>query len=292
MVIPVPSPFSETRQATKPSKYLSSLEWVESVKTSVRGCKAGFSANAEDFLLADELCLKVKARFNSEILPRIKDKEKHSHWSLEWAQINFSAVAAIAVLFRHVKADITSSRSDISLLKVSNLVEAIGPNRMLGGAYCYKHEESIVRVGSTSRTFLLRDVEHQKCANLLELADKASQFYTCYPSKGAAYSKAIRRGFREDLEMFVCLGYDQSDQVAVDMLCSPDEDKGVLNWKGYITKIKCVKFSGCGDDIKRKQLRMVAYLWELFYGLLTSPRDNVSLSPGFESTLGIFGGAE
>ena len=110
--------------------------------------------------------------------------------------------------------------------------------------------ENIVRVGSTARTFAIRNSEHGKCAR---------QFYTRYPSKSADYSKSLRRGFFEDLNMFTCLGYDASDQISVGILCCLDHDRGILTWPGYMKKIQGVKFSGCGDNIKLKQLRMVVY---------------------------------
>ena len=45
-----------------------------------------------------------------------------------------------------------------------------------------------------------------------------------------------------------------------------------------------------GVTAVQKFQEVIAYLFEFGYDLALSPENNVSCSPGFESTLGIFGG--
>lgn len=147
--------------------------------------------------------------------------------------------------------------------------------------YGCDYESAFVRFGSASRTFEARIAEHATAARLLTLADKSSLFYVSYPASSAEYSASLRRGYFEDLIFCVALAFNRSDDQAVEYLCAVDN--GIFDWKLWLPKIRSAKVSGCADDIKLKQLRMIAYLWEMFYGLMASPRDNVSLSPGFEA---------
>ena len=65
----------------------------------------------------------------------------------------------------------------------------------------------------------------------------------------------------------------------------------MLCWsKKHLDHIKQVNFKV--TTLQEKQLRMIAYLFELAYDLMLAQRDNVSRSPGFETPLGIFGGQD
>ena len=72
-------------------------------------------------------------------------------------------------------------------------------------------------------------------------------------------------------------------------MCSSDLG-GVFLWPpNVLERVNKVKLVGC-TSLQEKQLQIVGYLFELFYDLMISPEDNVSVSPGFETCLGIFGG--
>jgi hypothetical protein len=61
--------------------------------------------------------------------------------------------------------------------------------------------------------------------------------------------------------------------------------------KEMLERIGAVNFQKA-KDLEAKQLHMVGYLCELVHDLALAPGDDVSQSPGFETPLGIFGGAD
>ncbi len=129
----------------------------------------------------------------------------------------------------------------------------------------------------------------------MQVQDLSSKLYTVYPSKAAdpaRYSEISRRGFFEDICVFVGLGFNRKDVAAMKVLCSTTPSSGIFSWsKEMLEHVSKVKFAGC-STLAEKQLHMIGYMFELLYDLMISPRDNVSRSPGFETPLGIFGGSD
>ena len=65
---------------------------------------------------------------------------------------------------------------------------------------------------------------------------------------------------------------------------------GLFSWAGgFEGDVSRVNFRGA-ESLLAKKLHCVGYLAELAYGLLLAPADDVSVNPGFETCLGIFGG--
>ena len=80
-----------------------------------------------------------------------------------------------------------------------------------------------------------------------------------------------------------------STQKSQDKLVDTANSSGLFLWEPKILdRINKVKFGT--PSLEDKQLKMVGYLIELCYELTLSPSHNVSISPGFERALGIFGG--
>ena len=118
---------------------------------------------------------------------------------------------------------------------------------------------------------------------LTTLEDTSSLFYASYPSKNASLSSNIRRGYHEDLDVYVVIGYDQADASACAALCSPASTTGIFQWP--TSSLECIgKATVRGaTTLKLKQLHAVGFMLELGFELMLSPDDDVSESPGFES---------
>jgi len=154
------------------------------------------------------------------------------------------------------------------------------------GAYLYldRRRHLFIRSGKVARPFHERTEEHKKAAG--EVASMGSKFYGAYPTKAAATVTAktavagVRKGLYEDLLPVVALGYRQEDAAAV---------AGLFYWgEGLEDAVRSVKFRGA-ETLLEKKLHCVGYLAELAYGLLLAPGADVSVNPGFETCLGIFG---
>jgi hypothetical protein len=74
---------------------------------------------------ADSLQLQLTARLASHVSCRIQDEAKQNHWSLRWAASNFARLAAIMVLFNHVKENLGClDKTDSLLAPISNFLLA------------------------------------------------------------------------------------------------------------------------------------------------------------------------
>ena len=120
-----------------------------------------------------------------------------------------------------------------------------------------------------------------------------SKFYLAYPDETATNApESMRRGFHSNLRYCVAVAFYNNDQAATSALTSSDEANSIFYWPpNVLDTIAGIKFAGC-DTLIQKQLHVVAYLLELVYDLMISPRDNVSRSPGFETCIGVFGNTE
>lgn len=161
----------------------------------------------------------------------------------------------------------------------------------LEGAYLFfdKQRATFVRSGKVSgRPFPERLAEHAKGAALSTSVSQGSKFYRSYPTRaGAAEVEATqgnapagRRGYFDDLVATVALGYKSSDGLAV---------VEHFVWADDVTPcIARLNFRGA-QGLPEKKMHCVGYLIELIYGLLLAPDADVSINPGFEVCLGIFG---
>ena len=207
----------------------------------------------------------------------------------------------MAVMTGQMKRNIQTSKSDTCLLtpNISKFqkVESTdgpassGPNAVasLEGCYLYREqnddENRWIRSGKSCGVkcnFGDRHKQHHKGSLLQD--EKPSKFYLSYPCASTKYLDSIRRGWFQDVHQYVGMGFNRQDQQAVQVIC--DEHQGLFEWQPHIyTSLdKCTWHH---QDMRNKQLNMVAYLLELFYDLCLSPLDNVSESPGFELPMGI-----
>jgi hypothetical protein len=237
---------------------------------------------------ANSLQVQLTARLASHVSRRINDEAKHNHWSLRWAAANFARLAAIMILFSHVKEDLECLDATDSLLApVRNFLLATNAEAQLEGAYLYedKNRGKWVRSGKViGRSFAVRGGEHTKASMLQTSRDQASKFYSLYPSKNAQlYSTCGRRGWFENLQQCVALGFDRRQNGVISSL------KEIVFLFDADSKVKVgrVNFAGT-SSLADKQLHMVGYLCELAYDLGLGLLDNVSSNPGFETCLGVF----
>ena len=108
--------------------------------------------------------------------------------------------------------------------------------------------------------FRQRHKAHETGAQLKQ--DKPSLFYTSYRPKTSPFTTSSRRGWFEDLEQYVGMGFDRSDHQAIMLLC--DREKGVFDWSQHVYS----SLQNCPwrqIDMTNKQLNMVSYLLELLY---------------------------
>ena len=204
-----------------------------------------------------------------------------------------------------IKQNIQTAHSDTCLLttnilKYQKVEDIVGPDggtafstpiasASLQGCYLYREqgedENRWIRSGKSCGVkcnFGDRHKQHRKGSLLLE--EKLSKFYLSYPCKSTNHVGSIRRGWFQDVHQYVGMGFNRQDQQAMKVIC--DEQQGLFEWKPHI--YACLaQCTWRHQEMRNKQLNMVAYLLELFYDLCLSPLDNVSESPGFELPMGI-----
>lgn len=89
---------------------------------------------------ADMLHSILTSRLRYHIRRRIEDASKQNHWALHWVKENIGQVAAIMVLFDHVKPDLECMRDVSTTLLASNhnfKSAHTQPESLLQGAYIY-----------------------------------------------------------------------------------------------------------------------------------------------------------
>ena len=145
--------------------------------------------------------------------------------------------------------------------------------------YCDAGRKKFIRTGKVGRPFPFRINEHHVAATKFP---PLSHFYRVYPSKqlAAHHTSSTRRGFHEDLLVFIALGYFENRKTQVIDFFYWAEDV-----KNYVTK---AGIKGA-NTLQDKQFQCVAYLIEMAYELLLAPADDVSTNPGFEPCLRIYG---
>jgi len=280
-----------------PSQFLENEQWKSFVRQSLYGKNASF--NITESVSADMLDKEIHARFDRHKESRIVDKGKRSHWSLSFAQNNFSRLTAIAVMFGHVNPlKVMHKNSPLLSTKLDSFVPIKGSKLGdLEGSYLYFDTSlgRVIRSGKVvgqSRSISIRNSEHAEGSKLRNLASRQSLFYLSYRDGKCNQSglASSTRGIFEDLECCVGLGFSRDDEAAVAALCSNDPIHGIFYWSAdTLEHINKVKFPNC-SSLAEKQLHMIGYLTELYYDLMIPECDNVSQSPGFETCLGIFGG--
>ena len=119
-------------------------------------------------------------------------------------------MAALMILFDHVKSDIQSLGHNATLLKsVEYFLKAVNELAKLQGTYLHfdTNDNKWIRSGKvTGRGFDVRNIEHWKCA----LGMYAMQsFYLRYPAKASVRAtSSTRNGYFDNLCQYVALGFE------------------------------------------------------------------------------------
>eukprot|EP00978_Attheya_sp_CCMP212_P020206 scaffold57540_cov75-Attheya_sp.AAC.2 len=227
--------------------------------------------NSEMANLADTLQARLIARLAVHVQQRLPPT-KHNHWCLLWFKNNIPIVSTTMVALNHVKFDLTCLGENDCLLSIQNNFRlASNSEGDLEGCYLYfdRNRSVWVRSGKvTGRSFTTRHDEHKKA------------------------SKNEHEGWFENLDQNVAVGIDRTVNGVIRLLTADrDTEQGFLCFENeFKNKIEKVSFNGT-KSIQDKQMHMVAYLFELAYDIALGSANNASTSPGFETPMGVFGGA-
>ena len=199
-------------------------------------------------------------------------------------------IAAIMTLYDLVKDDIITLDDNSTLLKSINNYILVGPDEQnKHGAYLYydMNDEKWIRSGKTTgKPFIARHNAHLKAAGE---AVPTSRFYRRYPSKkkeSTVHCRAGRKGYFENLSLYVALGFTIGDNPARERLTNNVEGESMFYFsEDEISKINQLNKRG-QNTWEAKCEDMIAYLIELAFDLAISVLDNVSENPGFESCHG------
>lgn len=117
-------------------------------------------------------------------------------------------------------------------------------------------------------------------------------FYTRYPSRSNENTIIGNRGYFEDLNLLVGMGFDREKSVGgLIMTQQPtDEDSRsecvpLFEWIPFFSKIEAQNLRGC-TVVREKQLVLLGYYFEYCYDLCIASVSNVSNNVGFEAIIG------
>jgi hypothetical protein len=276
-----------------PSELLSNEPWVQYVVELLHLDDMALVVLQHEKDKADQLCAKLRDRLRNHLNARVKEKSKHTHWSMILAHENLAVCAACMVLSNHVKLDLTCIGSVGELLGYNSgrFVRCEDfPERE--GAYLYydRNDECFIRSGKvTRRGFSTRDNEHRKAS--ASANSSKSHFYFLYPSKTSPRNGATgTKGSFENLVQLIAAGFERESTAAAKL--DRDWKEGGLLILSDEMKEKIRSRGGMGNSLShiQKFQDICAYQMELGYDLAINPNNNVSQNPGFESVLGVICG--
>jgi hypothetical protein len=162
-------------------------------------------------------------------------------------------------------------------------LEDLKQHRALAGGTCVWSG----KVNGENWLFLAQHKEHSKAAKSKELPSK---FYKACPSRTAPEPQPMLQcGEFKDLKQCCALGFSRNQDVEA---LHDTDGSGMAAWSPEtLEQISLVHFPNA-KDLAAKQLHMVGCLCELVCNLALTPGDNASQLPGFETPLGVFGGAD
>lgn len=253
---------------------------------SIRASGDNGETRPGDSELAEVVAAKVRMRLKSLIDSRIHTADLRKHESIDFFTETIGTLAALGTNFRHFKSDLVPATADTCLIKHGNpgaVFRQIDDGEEVAtylGAYGYYHNDNacFARVGSAGRGFLARHKEHASCARLLKPSDSESRFYTTYPREEAKQKAVRRRGVFEQLTQYAMVGFSQDN---FDAICKVGPQE-LFPWTKHRQWLEKQNFGAGFDRFEKKQIAMVCYALETFYGLCLAEKDNVSQSFGFE----------
>ena len=199
-------------------------------------------------------------------------------------------MAALMVLFNHVKDDISSLYDNVTLLNTPIFfVKVAGNESNKQGAYlhCDNNDDCWVRSGKvTGRGLKVRNDEHLKKAKAKQ---SASKFYLRYPTKCRARSNSTRRkGLFDNLTQFVAVGFVVANDKFDRKVSLEYEQDGIFLFnESEKTRINASNKAD-RNMTALKRIDMIAYLIDIAYNIAISPVHNVSDNLGFELYLNIY----
>ena len=263
-------------------------EWVELSKSlfDPLSLTKQCTINDETIKRADSLYKSLSNRLTRHIRRRISDQKKREHWCLQWESKNFAPMAALMILFGHIKEEIDCLGDNSTLLKSAEyFIPAENEQSKLQGAYLHfdKNDEKWIRSGKvTGRGFDMRNKEHMKCAN-----EKypTQSFYVRYPAKSSICATSSGKiGFLDNLCQYIALGFEVGNDYVGEKIAQVIDKGGIFLFsESEKKKIDDSKKAGRNTTML-KRIDMIAYLIELAYDLAISPIDNLLESQGFESS--------
>jgi hypothetical protein len=283
-----------------PSFFLSDKIWVRQVHLN---CVGGIFVDAEAVGEVMKERADLMAKLLRQRLAKHKSKKvdanKQSHYTLEWFSENVSRVAAIAVLANHVRDEPDTMDENACLLRHpteggGNKFMKIVQDLLFKAEGCYLYYDRIDhawrRSGKVSdRGFGDRHQDHFRNAKNSgsSTSTKQSKLYMEYPSKesdlvrlGLDSGVKCWKAYFEDLALYCGIGFDRSGTVSG--LIETEKGTGIFSWDKTVIDSLAVS-TKLGHTMRDRQLCMVAYLFELGYDLMISPKFNLSRMPGFEA---------
>jgi len=269
--------------AKKPSEYLKSQPWVDSLKSVVKGVGAVAITN-ELMDNADSLALALEPRLDLHIDDRV-DLSRQDHFTLRFTRDNLSSMAAAMCLVGHVVSHVDTYRLDERLLALpihANFGMITGDLAELEGCYLYFDPQKYkwIRSGKTSgdgkdACFRGRGKKHLENAKSKDEM-REHRLYREYPAIGVE-NLGVSEGNFDNLSMHCGMAYDKKEDITP--LIAQDASDGLFVWSDETLK----ELKSKSGEPKKLQLDAVAYLWEMCYDLVLAKAENVSTSPGFES---------
>ena len=278
----------------KASSFLQKSSWIMQVTRSLDTTGTGtvLELSYELFMRADQLQKQLEQGLTRHCKLRITDEKKRDHWCLLWVSKNLPPMAAIMVLFNHIKSDISCLDVNQCLLSCSKSFLKATSGRYSGFDGCYLYydlnNEEWIRSGKTiGRPFREREAEHKKASLLKSAVSQKTKFYNAYPSKDVLLpDESAKKGEYENLAMLVGVTYST---LFKGNLIRDIAQGGIFHFdQEVVEKISKVNFREQGVAMARvqhKQMHMLGYLWELAYDLCIAPASNISVNPGFETLL-------
>jgi hypothetical protein len=158
---------------------------------------------------ADHLVKILQKRFKQHLVHQIKDKNKCTQWSMQFAYTNLAVSAACMVLSNHIKNEITCIHDGDCILatNTNNFYQCLQfPNHE--GAYLYfdYNKGCFDRSGKVTRQgFIVQGKEHFEASKKLI---PSSHFYNMYPSSTCfrAHKRGTKGSF-ESLQQVVAAGW-------------------------------------------------------------------------------------
>ena len=224
-------------------------------------------------------------RLERHVARRAKDCPKSTSWVWTFFCDNVMRLAAAMVELSLQAEDLSSARAGDCLLQSpsDSMVLAAAAGDGVCGAYVHHHAArgTVPRAGKSYPTPIIeRGRQHLADAKKGTGGLFAGAHCPARDSAVGQDDNDDRRGYHEDLTLYVGLGFDPADGAAVTQ--HSRLATGLWVWSdATIERMRGLSFNGAATDAE-KRLHMVSYMFELALDLSLGGC-NVSEMPGFEA---------